>query len=120
MPIKPNPAGIYTERVDLYGLPGETQDAYGQPVPSGAARLNTAPLPAQVENLKGQEILGEQQAYTLATHRVRMPWLGDAIRIRPDMYLILRTGARLDVVMADNEFFCDRQWRLICNERVHV
>lgn len=124
--ITPTPAGGLPHSVELYDLPVQQQDEYGQvidtPVLIGRFR-------AKVSRLRGRALQAAQQVYTSVTHEVEMRWLGSAIPatshnpnayILPQMYLVLRDGRRLDVVDADNVDEARRMWTLVCNEKVIV
>jgi len=119
-------AGRLRERIDLYDVPGESQDNYGQ-VAQTASKIGT--FWGSIQTLRGRELATVQQAYTLATHRVFLRWLGSKVPtstrnphglIRVGMYLMCRDGSRLDIVMADNEMRQNRDWRLICSEKVRI
>jgi head-tail adaptor len=120
----PMKAGELRNSVELYDVPGETLDDYGQ-VTDTPSLIGT--FRAKIENLKGRELQAAMQDYTSVTHRVTMWWLGSAIPatahnpngyILPRMYLNLRDGRRLDVVYASNTDELNYQWVLMANEKV--
>lgn len=123
MPI-PIKAGELFNNVQLFDVPGDAQDSYGQASETGTL-IGT--FRAKVQNLKGRELIAAQQAYTSVTHKVTMRWLGPLIPatthnpnrlILPRMYLILEDGSRLDIVNADNVDKLNFYWVLTCNEKV--
>lgn len=122
--IIPFRAGDLRHPVELYDVPADIQDTYGQ-VTDTSTLIGS--FRAKVENLRGRQLVSGQQQIIVISHRVTLPWLGSAVPatahnphrlILPRMYLVLEDGTRLDVIEADNVLKADRYWLLMCNEKV--
>lgn len=117
--------GDRKQRVQLYDVPPSAPDSYGQTTDVGTL---VGTFWAYIRNLSGREMMRAQQVQILATHRVELGWLGSAIPaaahnpnrlILPSMYLIVvSTGARLDVIFADDVEMRHELWVLTCQEKV--
>jgi hypothetical protein len=117
-------AGELARNLQLYDVPGGTQDEYGQVSDEGQL---IALVRGKVEHLRGRELQAAQQVYTSVTHKVTLRWLGSVIPrtpanpngyILPRMYLVLEDGRRLDVVDANDVGEAHLYWILTCNEKV--
>lgn len=121
--MKPLVAGNLRQRVQLFDVPETAQDSYGQPSTTGNL-IGT--FWADVEMLKGAEMLNVRQMWATATHQVTMRWLGSAIPAGPNnpsgliierMYLIdVMDGSRLNVLNAKNVDKRNYMWLLTCEE----
>ena len=122
--MRPQQVGTYRQRLALYDVPETTQDSYGQPSIVGNL-IGT--FWGEVRPLKGDEMLNVRQIWAIATHFVRIRWLGSAIPAGPNnpqgliverMYLIdTLDNARLDILNAQNVEKRNRMWLLTCAEK---
>lgn len=122
---RPLKRGRNRQRVVLYDVPESTSDTWGQP---SQFKSIVGTFWADVVPLQGNETLNVRQVWPTATHTVRMGWLGSSIPatadnpngvIVPQMVLYLRLdGSWLNVLFADNVEKRNRQWKLICQEKV--
>lgn len=123
----PDP-GSLNRRVQLYDVPTEVLDEYGQPGVDAGTMIGT--FWAGVRLMRWQEKAAAQQVTILATHVVMLRWLGTAIPatasnphrlILPGMYLIIvEDGTRLDVLEADDVLRAHVYWSLTCQQRTTI
>jgi SPP1 family predicted phage head-tail adaptor len=117
--------GKYRQRVTLQDIPETALDSYGQ-TSQAATAIGT--FWAEVAPLRGDEQLNVRQIWPTATHKVKMRWLGSAIPstasnphglILPRMRLQLGLdGSYLNILFANNVEKRNRQWELVCEEKV--
>lgn len=115
------------EFVLLYDIPETAVDEWGQP---SLATVFIGRFWAVVNSLltKDRERLNVRQQWPIATHQVKMQWLGSAIpatssnpnrEIRPNMQLVCEMdGKRLNIINAVNVQRQNLNWELTCEEHV--
>jgi head-tail adaptor len=122
---RPLQSGHFRQRVILQDIPETTGDSYGQ---RSLAPVEIGRFWAFVQPLQGEEKLNVRQIWPTATHEVWMRWLGSQIPtsatnphglILPRMRLVsILDGAELNIVFAENVEKRNRQWKLVCEEKV--
>jgi head-tail adaptor len=119
--------GDLDQRVQLYDLPTEGQDEYGQPT-STSALLGEFWCSIRLIGMRERAAAGQE--LVMGTHRVTMRWLGSMIpattgnpsrRVLPGMHLIaVIDGSRLDILEADNVRKAGVCWVITCQERTVI
>ena len=122
---RPIQSGKYRQRVTLQDIPEVTQDTYGQP---SLAPTVIGTFWMEVQPLQGDDQLNVRQVWPTATHKVKCRWLGTAIATTPNNphgLILPRTrlllgvdGSVLNVLFANNVEKRNRQWELVCEEKV--
>jgi hypothetical protein len=129
---RPIKSGRNRQRVLLYDVPESTTDTWGQPSQAPTQIVNPTAADggwwAEVNPLKGNEIVNTRQIWPTATHRVKMRWLGSAIptspdnpqaQIMPQMKLnLLLDNSWLNIIWAENVEKRNRAWEMICEEHI--
>ena len=123
--MRPTKSGTKRQRVILLDIPEATTDSWGQP---SQTPTTIGTFWAEVAPLQGSEMLNVRQVWPLATHIVKMRWLGSAIPvtadnpqglIMPQMVLnLLLDNSFLHVEFAENVEKRNRQWKLVCSEKI--
>ncbi len=125
MPIKPVPVGDMRDRVELYDVPETTRSTYGQPSTLGTY-IGTFAAYIEPLSVRPNEFIASRQAGAIATHMVRMQWLGSAIPPSPGNpkgLIIERMKLKdlfddsiLNIIDASFDRL-NRQWILMCKKR---
>ena len=125
-------SGRYRQRVLLFDIPESTTDSIGQPSQATVQISNPNATDggfwAEVNPLKGDEMLNVRQIWPTATHMVKMKWLGSVIPvtsdnpnglIMPQMVIkALLDNSYLHIVFANNVEKRNRRWELTCEEKI--
>ena len=122
------------QKVVLYDIPEASIDSMAQP---SQATTAIGTFRARIRQIKGQEQVGSSQNYATRAYLVEMNWLGSAIPatatnsvynpatggamglILPQMVInTVLDNKWLRVESAENVDQANRQWKLVCIEKV--